>query len=172
MLSDAIVSRRSIRQYQPRPVEKEKIAQLLEAGLRAPSSRALFPWEFLVVDRPELLRQMVAMRQIGSAFIGAAPLAIVVCADAGQSDTWIEDSAIAAAFMTLAAETLGLGSCWIQIRGRESAAGKSSETFLRELLHIPDRLTVLWRRVIRPSRSGRGRLRRCRSRRCIIIPFK
>ncbi|TCL62410.1 nitroreductase [Hydrogenispora ethanolica] len=143
MFFDIIRSRRSIRHYLAQPVEREKVEQLLEAALRAPSGKGIYPWEFLVVDQPELLQKMVRCKKNGSNFIQEAPLAIVVCADPAQSDTWIEDAAVATAFMTLAAEAMDLGSCWVQIRGRESAAGGSSESFLRELLNIPERLAVL-----------------------------
>jgi nitroreductase len=137
-----IGKRRSVRKYQNRPVEPEKVALIVEAALRAPSSRDLNPWEFIVVDDPKTIRELSRAKQHGSAFLQGAPLAVIVCADPEKCDVWIEDAAIAAVYISLAAEALGLGNCWIQIREREHGAGKTAEEFVREVLRIPQSLKV------------------------------
>ena len=86
-----IEKRRSIRKYQKQPVEPEKIALIIEAALRAPSSRGLNPWDFVVVDDLNVISKLSKAKQYGSLFLMDAPLAIVVCADSGKSDVWIED---------------------------------------------------------------------------------
>lgn len=139
---DLIGKRRSIRKYQNRPVEPEKIAWIIEAALRAPSSRRLNPWEFVVVDNPETIRELSRAKQHGSAFLQGAPLAVIVCADPEKCDVWIEDAAIATVYISLAAEALGLGNCWIQIREREHGGGKTAEEFVREVLRVPQGLKV------------------------------
>jgi len=60
-----------------------------------------------------------------------------------KSDVWIEDASIAATLIQLQAEELGLGSCWVQVRGRYGENGESSEDFVRELLNIPLPMQVL-----------------------------
>ena len=55
MFIDLLRTRRSIRQYQEKPVEKEKVDLLVESMLRAPSSRSLNPWEFVVVSDPHII---------------------------------------------------------------------------------------------------------------------
>jgi len=72
----------------------------------------------------------------------APPLAIVVCADSGKSDVWIEDCAIASIILQLTALSLGLGSCWAQIRNRNHDGSRSAEEYIRELLGLPERLKV------------------------------
>jgi nitroreductase len=67
---------------------------------------------------------------------------VVVCADPNKSDVWIEDASIASIFIHLAAASLGLGSCWIQIRKRMFDEATTSEDYVRELLNIPDALRV------------------------------
>ena len=47
-----------------------------------------------------------------------APLAVVICADETLNDAWIEDCSIASILLQLTAQSIGLGSCWIQIRNR------------------------------------------------------
>lgn len=137
-----IRQRRSIRRFQPQPVEPEKIALLIEAALRAPSSRSLNPWEFIVVDDRQIINPLAQSKQHGSSFLKGAPLAIVVCADPNRCDVWIEDASIASIFISLAAEELGLGNCWIQIRQRMHNAVKTSETYVREVLGIPEQIMV------------------------------
>ena len=122
MFIDLLRARRSIRRFQDRPVEQEKIDILIEAMLRSPSSRGLSPWEFVVVTEKETLVRLSQAKSYGSSFLKNAPLAIVVCADPKKCDVWVEDCSIASILLHLAATDLGLGSCWIQIRLREHDA--------------------------------------------------
>jgi nitroreductase len=142
MFLTLLQNRRSIRSFQPRAVEPEKVEQLLEAALRAPSSRGLNPWQFVVVDEPDLLRRLARAKVHGSDFLAGAPLAVAVCADPARCDVWIEDCAIAAIILQLAAESLGLGSCWVQIRLRPHGEGRSAEEYVREVLGLPEQLAV------------------------------
>ena len=130
--------RRSIRVFEDRPVEADTVALLAEALLRTYSSRGNDPWEFIWVTKPELLQGLSRAKQHGSTFLAGAPLALVICADENKSDVWIEDCAIAATIVQLTAQTLGLGSCWVQIRLRPHDKQKSAEVFVRELLEIPE----------------------------------
>lgn len=134
--------RRSIRKFTPEKVAPETVALLMEAALRAPSSRGNKPWEFVVVDDGELLGRLARAKEHGSEFLGGAPLAVVVCADSTRSDVWIEDCSIAAVIVQLAALSLGLGSCWVQIRNRRHDGGSSAEEYIRALLGLPEHIMV------------------------------
>jgi nitroreductase len=129
--------RRSIRQFTEQTVDSEKVDALIEAAVRTPTSRDFKPWDFIVVTEPELLGQISRAKEHGSAFLAGAPLAIVVTADTTKSDVWTEDCSIAAIVVQLAAEELGLGSCWAQIRLRPHNAERSAEQYLKELLGLP-----------------------------------
>ena len=111
MFLTLIQKRRSIRRYLPWPVEKDKIDDLIEAALRAPSSRGFNPWKFIFVTKRDLLKKLSDTKTHGSSFLRNATLGIVVCADAIKSDVWVEDASIASIFIQLAAESIGLGSC-------------------------------------------------------------
>jgi len=143
MLLPLLQRRRSIRQFQPRAVEAEKVEVLVEALLRAPSSRGRNPWEFVIVDDPFLLKKLSRAKAHGSAFLDGASLAVVLCGDPERSDVWIEDCAIAATILQLTAESLGLGSCWAQIRLRLHRDGRTAEDYLRPILDLPAELRVL-----------------------------
>ncbi len=106
-------ARRSIREYADRPLEPQKLELLKEAVLRSPSSRNLDPWEFIFMDDRRLLRKLAACKPHGADFLAQAVLAIVICADSRESDTWIEDCAIASILAQMTAQSLGLGSCWV-----------------------------------------------------------
>jgi len=134
--------RRSIRRFTAEKVAPGDRETLVEAALRAPSSRGNNPWEFILVDDPELLGKLSRSKQHGSEFLKGAPLGIVVCADSTRSDVWIEDCSIAAIIIQLTAVSLGLGSCWAQIRNRQHDAEKSAETYIRELLGLPEQVKV------------------------------
>lgn len=142
MFIDLLRDRRSIRKYQQRPVEKEKIELLVEAALRAFSSRNTQPWEFVVVTDPEMIRRLSRARSHGTAFIENAPLVIVVCADPNKTDVWVEDTSIASAFLHLAATDMGLGSCWAQIRLRNHNDSQSAGAYVSKLLGLEKGLEV------------------------------
>ena len=142
MFMSLIRNRRSVREYTGQPVEKEKIDALVETALRAPSSRSVNPWEFIVVTDKSLLEKLSMAKPHGASFLKHASLGIVVCGDTGKSDVWIEDTAIASVFLHLAAGSLGLGSCWIQIRERMHGDGRSAGEYIADLLDIPSRLAV------------------------------
>jgi nitroreductase len=142
MFITLVRKRRSIRRYLEKAVEPQVIDLLVEAALRAPSSRGYNPWEFIVVTERDVLAKLSMAKEHGSSFLKNAPLGIVVCADPGKCDVWVEDASIASIFIHLAAASLGLGSCWIQIRERFHKTDVSSESFVSKLLGIPDHIRV------------------------------
>ncbi len=135
--------RRSVRRYEDRPIESEKIEQLKEAVLRSPSSRSLNPWEFIFVEDPAVLTALAKAKPHGSSFLKGAKLGVVICADPSRCDVWIEDCSIATILLQLTAQSLGLGSCWIQIRLRQADPDTTSEQYIRHVLGIPDTFSVL-----------------------------
>jgi nitroreductase len=140
---DLLYHRRSTRKFLDKPVEAEKVKQLITAGLLAPSSKNNRPWEFLVVDEPEKLGALAYTKPHGSSFLSNAPLAIIVLGSPAQSDVWVEDCAIASALIQLEAETIGLGSCWVQIRMRSHDEELSAAEYLRRHFDIPAGMEVL-----------------------------
>ena len=142
MLLDLFRQRRSIRKFTGEAIEADKLEVLKEAALRPPSSMGHNPWEFVFVTDGQLLAKLSKAKPHGSSFLAEARLGIVVCADPEKSAVWIEDASIAAIYIQLAAESLGLGNCWVQIRERMHDDTQSSETYIAELLNIPSNLKV------------------------------
>ena len=136
-------SRRSIRKYQRKPVEPEKIDTLVEVLLRAPTSRGKNSWDFVVVTDSALLQKLSSAKPHGASFLKNAALGIVVCANPQISDVWIEDASIASTFIHLAAASLGLGSCWIQIRERMHDDTQTAEAYISEILNLPAHIKVV-----------------------------
>lgn len=132
-----LFTRHSIRKYTDEPIDGEHVKLLLEAALLAPSGKSVRPWEFVVVEDKEVLAKMSECRPFGSGPVAKCKLAIVVCGDPGKTDVWVEDCTIAATYIQLQAEALGLGSCWIQMRGRFDKDNNDSADLIRELLDIP-----------------------------------
>lgn len=136
-----LYKRRSIRKYKATKLDTATIQQLLKAALLSPSSKGLQPWKFVVVDDPEMLKQL-SLAKKGAGFLKSAALGIVILADPAISDVWVEDAAIAATILHLTAESLELGSCWIQIRERQFTETESSEVYVRRVLGIPENIKV------------------------------
>jgi nitroreductase len=135
-------ARRSIREYTGQPLEPEKLELLKEAVLRSPSSRNLDPWEFIFVDDRQLLKKLAGCKPHGAGFLAQAALGVVVCGDSRQSDTWIEDCAIASILVQMVAQSIGLGSCWVQVRNRRFDDQTTSEQYIQKLLQIPEHIKI------------------------------
>ena len=129
--------RRSIRKYTGEHVSDADLQEVLEAGLLSQSSRGRRPWELIVVRDREVLEKLSHCRDHGAAMLADADCAILVFADTEVSDVWTEDCSIVMSNMHIMADSLGLGSCWIQGRLREALDGRTAEEYLRELLKFP-----------------------------------
>lgn len=135
--SALIEKRRSIRKYRNEPIPRDTLEALKEAVLRAPTSRNRRPWRFIFVEDTALLEKLAEAKAGTSGFLGEAALGVVVTADETVSDVWIEDCSIASTFLLLAAENLGLGACWVQMRERKNPQGIDSEEVIRKILDLP-----------------------------------
>ncbi len=135
-------ARRSIREYIDRPIEPEKVDLLKEAVLRSPSSRNIDPWDFIFIDDRELLGKLSTCKPHGAEFLEHAALGVVVCGDSRESDTWVEDCSIASILVQMVAQSIGLGSCWVQVRNRMFDDGTTSEQYIQDLLRIPEHINV------------------------------
>ena len=142
MFTDLAKSRRSMRKFASRQVEQEKIDAIIEAALRAPSGRGARPWAFVVVRDEESLAKLSVAKPMGAAFLKGASVGIVICGDPSASHLWIEDCAIAAVSMQYAAHSMGLGTCWVQMRGNNYNEKQSSRNYIAELLDLPGNLDV------------------------------
>jgi nitroreductase len=139
---DILRNRRSIRTFKDKEIEQELIEQLKEAALRSPTSRGSNPWRFLFVTDKARLEELSRAKPSGSGFLKGARLGVVISAVEEESDVWIEDCSIASIILQLTGQSIGLGSCWIQIRNRMHNSDQSSEDYIKEALHIPENLKV------------------------------
>jgi nitroreductase len=142
IMFDILRARRSIREYRDMDIDPEIIKLLKEAALRSPSSRGIKPWRFIFIEDRDTLKRLSRAKEHGSSFLGRAALGVIVCAEEGESDVWIEDCSIASIILQLAGQSMGLGSCWIQIRNRMHSNSLSSEDYVRDILGLPEGMKV------------------------------
>lgn len=138
---DVLLKRRSTRKFNGESITKDELDKILKAALLAPSSRGRNPINFLVVERPETLKELSKAKDHGAELIAGADKAIVVVADTMVSDTWCEDSSIALTYLHLAATDLGIGSCWVQIHMRKKD-GVYAEEVVRDIVKIDDHYRI------------------------------
>ena len=152
-LFDAISTRRSVRKFQDRPVEDDKLEQLLEAARQAPSWANMQCWHFIVVKDKTRKETISELSYVEAFFapkgykanpakkaLAEAPLVIIACADPEKSGVlwdqpyYMTDIGIACQNLWLAARGLGLGTVFV---------GVFDEVKLRELLGIPSNIRVV-----------------------------
>jgi nitroreductase len=136
---EVIKKRRSIRKYQPRPVENEKIMEALEAARLAPSADNRQPCHFIVVTKPEVKESLKAT--YNEEWFTKAPAIVVVCVDPKTcwrrrdgEEYWKVDAAIATQNLVLASTELHLGTCWIADFNEKEA---------KKALNIPKQIRVV-----------------------------
>ena len=150
---EAIRTRRSIRKYQDRPVENEKLQAVLEAVRMAPSWANMQCWRLVVVKDKFRKEKISELSYVESFFapkgyksnpsmkaLAAAPVVIVLCADTAQSgvirgqEYYLTDVGLAAENLMLAARGLGLGTVFV---------GIYDEDKLHSLLNIPSSIRIV-----------------------------
>ncbi|HEY8391239.1 MAG TPA: nitroreductase family protein [Capillibacterium sp.] len=135
---EAIRARRSIRDYQNRPVPAEILNEVLEAARLAPSARNRQDWRFVVVNNPEQIERVAAAA--GQSFLATAPVIIAgVALDPERVmrcgvPAYAVDLAIAMTNITLVATAHGLGTCWI---------GSFDQEEVKRVLQIPEAYKVV-----------------------------
>ncbi|RLE14089.1 nitroreductase [Candidatus Aerophobetes bacterium] len=131
---EVIRTRRSIREYQERPVEEDKLQRILEAARLAPSAANRQPWQFLVIKTEKIKKEF--QRAYNKDWFWQAP--VIICACGIKKEAWIRsdgksyldvDVAIAMDHLVLAATAEGLGTCWI---------GAFNPSEVKKILNLPD----------------------------------
>ena len=136
-----IFQRRSIRKYQNKAVEEEKLVLLMQAAMAAPSARNNQPWEFVVITKPEKMAEFRKGMKYGNY---NAPAAIVVCSspkvmqNSDAQKYWIQDCSAAVENILIAAVSLGLGTVWLGVYPKE----ETIQT-VREIVSLPEEITPL-----------------------------
>jgi len=136
-------NRRSIRKFLDKPIESEKLDSILECALRSPSSMGRQPWKVTVVHDKNHLEKLSVAKPSGGLFIKESAIAYVVAGYPQITPIWIEDCSIVSTVIQLEAESLGLGSCWVQIRGRMHDDDTSASDNIKSLLELDTDCEVL-----------------------------
>ena len=140
---ELVKTRRSHRKFSSEEIAPEAVQLIMRAALMSPTSKSQRAWQFVVVDDKTDIEKLADAKNLGSQFMKGAPLAVVVLGDPMQNDCWVEDGSIAAISMQYQAEELGLGSCWVQMRGRGLEDGTPADEVIRGILDIPANYNVL-----------------------------
>jgi len=154
---EILYKRRSIRAFQPDPLPRELLTELLRAAMAAPSAVNRQPWEFVVVTRPEPLELLQDILPYGKY---PAPAAILVCGrpDLAQNETdgnfWVQDCSAASENLLIAAAGLGLGAVWTAIYPKEDLIRAVHRVLSIPSFVIPlNAILVGWPAEEKPARS-------------------
>ncbi len=127
-VSEAIRTKRAVRQFRPDPLPQEVIEHILNAGRRAQSSKNTQPWQFIAITNHETLQALSALGSYASHLAGAALGVAILTPDPASRFSVMFDAGQAAAYMQLAAWEMGVGSVPATIYQPEQA---------RQLLGFP-----------------------------------
>jgi nitroreductase len=137
---EAILTRRSVRQYTDGKIPEDSIKSMLEAAMSAPSAGNQQPWQFVVIDDRDVLNSITNVHPYAS-MLREAPLAVVVCGDLARErfkGYWVQDCSAATQNLLIAARALGLGAVWLGVYPLEDRVKG-----LGNLLSLPDTVTPL-----------------------------
>lgn len=134
---ETILTRRSCRVYDGRPVSDELINTILRAGMYAPSARNRKPWEFLVVKDSNIKK---AASETGPywGMLDEAAFGILVMANLDLctgSEMYVQDCSAATENMLLAANAMGLGGVWLGLYPHEDRVGS-----VRKIFSLPENI--------------------------------
>lgn len=118
---DYIFYRRSIRRFTDQKIDELQIKTLLTAAMYAPSAVNRQPWHFVVIDDPAMMERIMEVHP-HARMLNTASHAIVVCGDEQLQHGegyWVVDCGAATQNLLLAAQTMGLGACWVGLHPRE-----------------------------------------------------
>ena len=148
---ESIRRRKSVRKFLDKPIEDQKLNEILLAARLAPSGNNRQPWSFIVI-KDELVREEVAVATNSQMWIATAPVVIVAVADiCAMNENYanmivdeetslydlkraIRDTAIAVTHMLLEVDNQGLGACW---------CGAFNQKGIRPVLSVPEDKFVL-----------------------------
>lgn len=130
-VTQAIRTKRAVRQFAEKPVAREDILAVLQAGRRSQSSKNTQPWQFVVVQDRTSLVALSKTGDFAGHLAGAAFAVILVSSDEGYWRGF--DLGQSAAYMQLEAWSMGIGSCIASIYEPDKA---------RTILNIPADLSV------------------------------
>lgn len=125
---ELLLTRRSVRRYNPRPVPEDLLNTIFTQCACAPSAKNTQPWYFLKIRDQGRLGRLASFRGDSSAPLGRAPMAVAICADPERTSRPVEDGCIAAYHFLLVCWAHGLGTCWM---------GGTNEDLVKEILGIP-----------------------------------
>ena len=128
---EAIMTRRSVRAYENKPIPDDILLKVLEAGRAAPSASNAQPWHFIVVKNPG--KRMVLSKRMFTGFLAESPVVLVGCGERDKRYHMV-DVSIAMQQMVLAATAEGLGTCWI---------GDFDDKVVCDLLKIPEKYNIV-----------------------------
>lgn len=143
MLKDLIKDRRSIRQYNDDTVDRELIKELLKYSLMGPSYKSARPIEFLVVDDKETIAKLSNVGSFSTKYVADVPMVVLILANTETTNTWVEESAISAAYFQLLAKEEGLDTCWVTLKDGETPDGEKIQDYLNSFLNIPKHLNAV-----------------------------
>ena len=107
---EAIKARRSVREYENKPIPKDLIEKIVDCGRVAPTARGEEPWEFIVITDKKVLKEIADITDYGKFLKNSAYTIIVCCKD---TKYYLEDGCAATENIMIGAASFGIGSCWV-----------------------------------------------------------
>ncbi len=137
---EAIITRRSIRQYKAKKISEDKIKRILQCAMYAPSAMNYQPWHFLVIDKKDTIEELQNTFQHAD-MLKQATLLILVCGDTElekNTDYLVQGCSAATENALLSIHAVGLGGVWLSVYpNKEIIDG------LKNKFEIPDNIVPI-----------------------------
>ena len=154
---EALLTRRSVRQFESKPISQEAIDRILQAAMNAPSAGNQQPWHFMVINQKKLLEAIMTFHPY-SKMLEQAPLAIIPCADLSvmrHEPYWPQDLAAATENMLIAIRAEGLGGVWLGVYPDEARVEGARKTFSLPNSIIPFAIVAIGHTQVKQIEANR-----------------
>jgi len=154
---EALMTRRSIRKFEDKPIDENTLKDILDAAMSAPSAHNRQPWEFVIIDDKKILDEIPKLNQYAD-MCRESPLSILVCGDFEKENSegfLVQDCSAAIENILLAAHAKGIGSVWTGMHPK-----KNRIDGLREMLSLPPHILPIGLIVLGYPAEKKGKEKR------------
>ena len=151
---ESLLTRRSIRQFEDKPIDDDTLKAILDAAMNAPSAHSRRPWEFILIHEKKLLEAIAHLNPYAE-MCQKSPISILVCGDIKKENLegfLVQDCAAAIENILLASHAKAIGSVWTGVYPHKNLIDE-----LKKILSLPENILPIGLVVLGYPKEKKGK---------------